>query len=82
MVMNLTNGVKVNDRYKPDRRELRHVECVAEYESIVEGPPVQASYPRRTEGMTDESFQRAVDRRHTCLACGKLIEWEGNTKGE
>ncbi len=33
-MMNLNNAVIVSDIYKPDRRELRHVECVAEYERI------------------------------------------------
>ena len=72
--MNFENGVIINDRYNPDRRELRHIECVAEYECIVEGPPAKRDKPKREVYPTEEAYQRAVVRFRKCRACGKDVD--------
>ena len=72
-MMNLNNGVTVEAAYS-GKHERRHVECVSAGDKVIEGPPVPLAYPRRVEGMTDEAYERAIVRRRTCEACGKVID--------
>ena len=72
-MMNLNNGVTVEAAYS-GKHERRHVECVTAGDKIIEGPPITPDHPRRVEGMTDEAYERAIEQRRTCNACGKVID--------
>lgn len=74
-MMNLNNGVTVEAAYS-GKHELRHAECVSSGDKVID-PQTKPDLPRRLEHMTDEAYQRAFDLRHTCVACGKLIDLLG-----
>ena len=72
-MMKLNNGVTVEAAYS-GKHERRHVECVSDGDKVIDGPPVTPDHPRRENYPTDEAYQRAIVRRRTCEACGKVID--------